>query len=58
MADASTDEIYAAMDWLAARQEAIERKLAARHLAPKANPDRMALFRTPDMVQELMKRPQ
>src|SRR6266704_1082378 len=30
--DATTDEIYAAMDWLAARQDAIERKLARRHL--------------------------
>jgi hypothetical protein len=44
VADASTDEIYAAMDWLAERQEAIERKLAATHLAPEANPGRMALF--------------
>src|SRR5689334_9562357 len=42
--DAATDEIYAAMDWLAARQDAIERKLAGRHLAPAANPARMALF--------------
>jgi hypothetical protein len=32
------------MDWLAARQDAIERKLAGRHLAPAANPARMALF--------------
>src|SRR2546422_3230004 len=32
------------MDWLAARQDAIEAKLAARHLAPGANPERMALF--------------
>src|SRR6266536_1596003 len=30
---ATTDEVYAAMDWL-----------AARHLAPAANPQRMALF--------------
>jgi hypothetical protein len=44
VADASTDEIYAAMDWLAGRQDAIEAKLAARHLAPKVNPQRMALF--------------
>ena len=44
VAGASTDEIYAAMDWLAGRQEAIERKLAAKHLAPDANPGRMALF--------------
>jgi hypothetical protein len=42
--DAATDEAYAAMDWLAARQDAIERKLAGRHLAPAANPARMALF--------------
>ena len=41
---ASTDEIYAAMDWLADRQEAIEKKLAATHLAPDVNPGRMALF--------------
>src|SRR5215472_11398289 len=41
---ASTDEIYAAMDWLAGRQEAIEKRLAARHLGPEANPARMALF--------------
>src|SRR6516162_6264018 len=44
VADASTDEIYAAMDWLAGRQDAIEARLAARHLAPAANPARMALF--------------
>jgi hypothetical protein len=41
---ASTDDIYAAMDWLAARQDAIEKRLAARHLGPEANPARMALF--------------
>ncbi len=33
VAGASTDEIYAAMDWLTARQRQIERQLAARHLA-------------------------
>src|SRR5215472_18753230 len=32
------------MDWLAARQDAIEKRLARRHLAPAANPARMALF--------------
>ena len=42
--DATTDEAYAAMDWLEARQDAIEKKLARRHLAPDANPQRMALF--------------
>ena len=44
VADASTDDLYAAMDWLGHRQDAIEAKLAARHLAPAANPARMALF--------------
>src|SRR5216684_7834929 len=44
VADASTDDIYAAMDWLAGRQDGIEAGLAARHLAPEANPARMALF--------------
>ena len=44
VAGASTDDIYAAMDWLEHRQDAIEAKLAARHLAPQANPARMALF--------------
>ena len=42
--DATTDEIYAAMDWLQSRQDAIETRLARRHLAPAANPQRMALF--------------
>ena len=31
---ASTDEIYAAMDWLEQRQPSIEKSLARRHLAP------------------------
>src|SRR5579863_476291 len=44
VAEASTDDIYAAMDWLAGRQDAIEAGLARRHLAPDANPARMALF--------------
>src|SRR5215470_3438559 len=43
-ADISTDAAYAAMDWLAAQQDQIEAKLAARHLGPQANPSRMALF--------------
>ena len=42
--DVTTDEAYAAMDWLESRQEAIEARLARRHLAPEANPQRMALF--------------
>src|SRR6478752_2314276 len=44
VAGAGTDEVYAAMDWLADRQDTIERKLAAKHLAPQVNPGRMALF--------------
>ena len=44
VADASTDDIYAAMDWLEHRQDAIEAELARRHLAPEPNPSRMALF--------------
>jgi len=31
--EATEDELYAAMDWLRERQERIEKKLAARHLA-------------------------
>jgi hypothetical protein len=42
-AAASTDGIYAAMDWLGDRQDQIEAKLAARHLAPGPNPSKMAL---------------
>jgi hypothetical protein len=44
VAGASTDDIYAAMDWLEDRQDAIEAELARRHLSPAANPARMALF--------------
>src|SRR5580692_10948487 len=43
-ADASTDDIYAAMDWLAGQQDGIEAGLARRHLAPDVNPSKMALF--------------
>ena len=44
VAAASAGRIYAAMDWLGHRQDAIEEQLARRHLAPAANPSRMALF--------------
>jgi hypothetical protein len=44
VAGASTDDLYAAMDWLAGQQDAIEAKLARRHLAADVNPARMALF--------------
>ena len=40
VAGASTDEVYAAMDWLLGRQDAIEAALARRHLAQGG----MALF--------------
>jgi transposase len=32
VADASEDDLYAAMDWLLARQDTIQKKLATRHL--------------------------
>jgi hypothetical protein len=45
VAGASTDEVYASMDWLGGRQDLIEARLAARHLADQqTNPQRMALF--------------
>lgn len=36
VADATEDDLYAAMDWLLARQDTIEQKLAARHLREDA----------------------
>ncbi len=36
VADASTDDVYAAMDWLVGRQQAIEAALARRHLGDGA----------------------
>jgi hypothetical protein len=44
IAQASTDEVYGALDWLVAQQDGIEAKLARRHLSGAANPDRLALF--------------
>jgi len=44
VADATTDEVYAGMDWLAGRQDAIEAKLVRTHLSGPDNPDRLALF--------------
>src|SRR5258705_11738097 len=32
------------MDWLQARQDDIEKQLAARHLGPASNPSRIAMF--------------
>src|SRR6266513_86972 len=46
VADACTDAVYAAMDWLAARQERIEARRAARHPAPGVNPSRMEALNT------------
>jgi hypothetical protein len=36
VADATSDELYAALDWLVTRKKAIETKLAARHLGEGA----------------------
>ena len=36
VSDADEDDLYEAMDWLLARQEGIEKKLAARHLSEGA----------------------
>jgi transposase len=36
VADATTDELYAALDWLVKRKTAIEKKLAGRHLSEGA----------------------
>jgi hypothetical protein len=44
VAGASTDEVYACMDWLLERQDRVEAKLAKRHLTAEVNPWRMALF--------------
>jgi hypothetical protein len=44
VAGASTDDIYAAMDWLVHRQDTVEAELARRHLALEPNPSQMALF--------------
>jgi transposase len=40
LANASSDEVYAAMDWLGQRQDTIEAALAKRHLSPGG----MAMF--------------
>jgi Transposase DDE domain len=34
VAEASTDQVYAAMDWLGDRQDKLQRRLARRHLEP------------------------
>jgi hypothetical protein len=40
----STDDVYAAMDWLGERQAGVEASLATRHLAAAANPSGLAYF--------------
>ncbi|MFL4473086.1 IS1634 family transposase [Paeniglutamicibacter sp. MACA_103] len=40
----STDELYAAMDWLLQQQPRIEKQLARTHLGPEHNPEALALF--------------
>jgi len=42
--EVTTDEAYAAMDWLLSRQDAIEQSLARRHLAAENNPSGRAYF--------------
>jgi transposase len=45
LARATTDDAYRAMDWLGARQDAIEAALAEKHLSDAGtNPRKMALF--------------
>ncbi|MGI8682638.1 MAG: IS1634 family transposase [Mycobacteriales bacterium] len=44
LVEVGTDEVYAAMDWLLDRQDAIEAVLARRHLAGAANPAGLAYF--------------
>jgi hypothetical protein len=44
VAQASTGAVYAAMDWLESRQDAVERQLARRHLGEDAGPAGMALL--------------
>jgi hypothetical protein len=45
VADASRDEIYAPLDWLADRKPDVEAALARRHLGePATHPHRLALF--------------
>lgn len=40
----TTDELYAAMDWLLEQQPRIEKQLARTHLGPEHNPEGLALF--------------
>ena len=42
--DVSTDDVYAAMDWLGSRQAGIEAALATRHLGADVNPAALAYF--------------
>ena len=40
---AAADQVYATKDWLGARQDATQARLAGPHLAPGLNPSRMPL---------------
>ncbi|GAA5225552.1 hypothetical protein GCM10025778_00820 [Paeniglutamicibacter antarcticus] len=40
----TSDELYAAMDWLLTQQPRIEKQLARTHLGPEHNPEGLALF--------------
>lgn len=40
----SSDDLYAAMDWLLEQQPRIEKQLARTHLGPEYNPEGLALF--------------
>jgi len=40
----SSDDLYAAMDWLLEQQPRIEKQLARTHLGPEHNPEGLALF--------------
>ena len=42
--DADEDDLYAAMDWLLERQDAIQKKLAARHLHDAEGHDGLVLY--------------
>jgi len=42
--DVTTDDVYAAMDWLGSRQAGIEAALASRHLGADVNPAALAYF--------------
>jgi len=54
---ASTDEVYAAMDWLGRRQDSIEKALAAKHLNSEVNPALRPRVRSPSRPRPRRSRP-